>query len=131
MINAIDILTFMGENGIRYKESELPKAMEYINKMVENNRVIIGENMIAFFSICNDFHPYLVKKTWDYLEHNPGGYIAYLEKAICPHWTREMRKAIEEIIVERHPTAVVGKWHRYAKLGDREVTTFRRNVCRV
>ena len=129
MINAIDILTFCGEHGIRYKEADLEKAIGYINRMVADNRVIIGEDMIVFFSMCNEFYPYLVKKTWEYLEHNSNGHIAYIEKAVSSFWSREMRSQIENVIVEMYPTAVVGKWHRYAKLGDREVTTFRRNKC--
>lgn len=133
-MNAIDILSFMGELGIRYRESDIPKAIDYLKRMIADKRVIVGYgdegiSLIVLFSICNDWKPYLLKKTWEYMEHDPLGYTAYLEKIGSKVWNRDIRNEVEREITYLYPSAVLCKAHRYGKIGDREVTTHRRLTC--
>ena len=132
-MNAIDILTFMGELGIRYREQDIQKAIDYLNHMILDKRVIVGYEkgikLVVLFSICNDWKPYLLKKTWEYMEHNPLGYTAYLEKIGSTIWNRDIRNEVESAIVDLYPSAMLCKAHRYGKIGDREVTTHRRLQC--
>ena len=132
-MNAIDFLTFMGELGIRYREQDIQKAIDYLNHMILDKRVIVGYEkgikLVVLFSICNDWKPYLLKKTWEYMEHNPQGYIAYLEKVGSTVWNRDVRNEVESAIIDLYPSAMLCKAHRYGKVGDREVTTHRRLKC--
>lgn len=133
-MNAIGILNFMGELGIRYREQDIPRAISYLERMASDRRIIVGQsngsiNLVVLFSICNDWKPYLLKKTWEYMEHNSLGHTAYIEKACTPKWTREIRNGVEESITNLYPTSVYCKAHRYGKVGDREMTTHRRLQC--
>jgi len=130
----IDIFTFMGELGIRYREQDIQKAIDYLERMISDRRVIVGYGeegikLVVLFSICNNWKPYLLKKTWEYMEHNPQGYIAYLEKVGSTVWNRDVRNEVESAIIDLYPSAMLCKAHRYGKVGDREVTTHRRLKC--
>lgn len=133
-MNCVEILAFMGELGIRYRESDIPKAIDYLEHMIADKRVIVGYGddgikLVVLFSICNDWKPYLLKKIWEYMEHYPLGHTAYLEKVGSTVWNRDIRNEVEMAITDLYPTAMLCKGHRYAKLGDREVTTHRRLTC--
>jgi len=102
--------------------------------MISDKRVIVGYGeegikLVVLFSICNDWKPYLLKKTWEYMEHNPLGHTAYLEKVGSTTWNKDIRNEVENAIVDLYPSAVYCKAHRYGKIGDREVTTHRRLTC--
>ena len=131
-MNPIEILKFMGEQGARYKPSQLGLILSYLDAMIQDKRIIIiyEENQpYAFmaFSICNDMVQYLKKDLWAYLPHDPHGRTIYIEKLVSKSWNRELRLKFEEEILKLYPQLEKGIWHRYAKWGDRQTYTVRRN----
>jgi len=130
-IQSLKILIWMGEHGIKYPVSEGEKAIEYVEKMIFDKRVIyISEDdrlkSMVFYSITDYPENFLKKKTWDYLEHNPRGRTVYIEKAVSDIWNKKIRKIMEEKMLEFYPQLTKAKWHRWAKWGDRQVTIRRK-----
>lgn|SRR3990167_1683653 len=124
----LDILLFMGERGLRYRTSEIEDVLYYTERMYKDDRIITiydGEtlNTVVFFSICNDYLNYLIKPTWIYKEHDKNGSISYIEKIVSVSYNKELRLLIEQLIISKYPSATIGKWHVWGKLGDRESTT--------
>ena len=123
-MNSIDILKFFGEMGIRYQEDEIPKAIAYIDRMIEDGRFMISidkgkPHTIILFSICNNYEPFYKKGTWDYLSHFRDGNTVYIEKAVSKHFSRRLRMFTEEALVETYPKLEGYVWHRWGRLNDR------------
>ena len=124
----LDILLFMGEEGIRYKTSEIEDVLDYVERMLSDERILViyddnKMNTVLFFSVCNDYMNYLRKPTWIYKEHNPYGKMVYIEKIVSKTYNKEIRLKIQHLIMSLYPTVRFGKWHVFGKIGDRETTT--------
>ena len=122
-----DILIFMGQCGIRYKESELYNVTKYVEKMIADKRLMRfddedGIQSVLFFSICNDSEPYLKKGTWEYKYHYDTGSIFYVEKLASRKWTRKLTMMVHDLATQMYPSIQLGKWHRWGRIGDREYT---------
>lgn len=122
-----ELLCFMGECGFRYKESELRDIYYYVKKMVKDRRVIAvkdGEryHTVIFYSIAQEWEPYLKKGEWEYATHQPGGCCIYIEKAVSKGWNKYIRNSLKQIILDKYPQLHMAKWHRYGNWGDRAVT---------
>ncbi len=131
MSQVIDILKFMGELGVLYREKTLPLAFDYIADMLHDRRIIeINRNgsphAIIFFSVCNDYEPYLKKAEFEYKPDNPAGKIIYIECMISRGWTKQLRQEFESVLADRYPDFEYGVWHRFAIWGDRKVIIKRR-----
>jgi len=121
----------MGEQGARFSEGTLTEMYQYVQSMLDDGRIIAidddqGIFAVIFFSICDDAEPFLKKGTWEFKPHIPHGRIAYIEKAVAKGWNKKVRKQLADLIYGKFPTVDSGKWHRWGKIGDREVNT-RRN----
>ncbi len=131
MMNALDILCFMGDLGIRYPKDAIDECIRYVENMVRTDRVITirdgsGLNAIVFFSICNDWEPFYKKETWEYYDHTPTGNALYVEKIVAKRFTKEMRRELETLFLAKYPQLEFAKWHRWGKIGDRGVTVRRK-----
>ena len=127
----IEILKFMGEQGIRYRERELEEVIQYAELMVKAERVIAVKDKgslvtIIFFSICRDWEQFLKKPTWRFLSHDPDGDTFYGEKIVSTRWDKDIRTGIKELLLSRYPNLQLAKWHRWGKTTDRPVTVRRR-----
>lgn len=122
-----DLMIFMGERGILYKESEFESTVSYIRNMIKDNRVIViyksGDiHTVLFFSISNDWRKHYLKETWEYRSHDPYGAEIYFEKAVSVRWSRAIRCEVKGELLRRFPSLRLAKWHRYDTIGDRECT---------
>lgn len=131
MIDVVEILKFMGELGVLYEEKDIPMACDYVSDMLYNHRIVeirkdSRPHAIIFFSVCDDYEPYLKKGEFQYLPDNPSGKIIYIEVMICRKWTRELREQFETLLTTKYPNLEYGVWHRMAPWGDRKVTSKRR-----
>ncbi|MDO8656152.1 MAG: hypothetical protein Q7K45_02860 [Nanoarchaeota archaeon] len=131
MINVVEILKFMGELGVLYEPKTLPMAFDYVSDMLHDHRIVEirkdgTPHAIIFFSVCNDYEPYLKKGEFEYLPDNPSGKIIYVEVMIARRWTRELREKFEELLATKYPNFEYGVWHRMASWGDRKVIAKRR-----
>jgi hypothetical protein len=127
----IRIMQFMGTRGIRYLDTQVANAVEYVDKMVKDKRVILIEDdgfihSVVFYSVCNDFEPFYKKEMWDFREHDPEGSTVYIEKAVCAKMKKSIATMIRNTIQAKYPKAKIGKWHRWGKRSDREFGTVRR-----
>lgn len=127
----IDVLKTMGELGARFNASKLWIIIDYVAKMLADERIVIikkdGEiEGVAFCSLSNDYELYYKKDTWDYFQHDSKGSVLYLELLCCRKWTRELRKLFESEIVKKYPSIKEAVWHRWASYGDRKVIYKRR-----
>lgn len=131
MNNIIEIIDFMGNQGIRFSDKTLNKMIYYISKMIEDKRVIAiydeGLYAIMFFSIGDSYEPFWKKETWQFLEQNPKGNSLYIEKIVCKRWKKEIRLQMEDEILKLYPKLIQCHWHRFGKTGDRQVFTKRRS----
>ena len=132
-MKTIEILKFMGEQGIRYKQDELQTIFNYVNSMIRDNRVIEIESQgkieaILFISVSDNYEPFFKKTTWTYKPHDPRGKIIYVEKLVAKEWNKEMRMQFEELLTNLYPHFELGVWHRWAKWGDRKTIAFRRRA---
>lgn len=127
-----DILCVMGEAGIRFDRTVLPKVFNYVSNMIEDNRCItitddLGNKVgVIFYSVCEEYDAFYKKGKWDYLPHDKDGHIVYIECAASSIWSKELRKLFEDGLLQKYPNLQVGVWHRWAKWGDRRVVTKRR-----
>jgi len=127
----IDILLFMGENGIRFKRNEVLSAVDYVTRMIEADRVIIiyenrDVHSVLFFSMSDDTDFFFKKNTWEFRDHDDYGKIVYLEKLVSRGWNKEIRFKVENEILKIHPQMTHGAWHRWDWWGDRMVIAKRR-----
>ena len=130
-MNSVDLLLEMGKIGWRFRRQDVLPMMEYFDAMIKENRVVMiskNDSMIAMlaFSMCDNYEPFLKKKDWDFLNHDPNGNIMYVEKLVSLYWDKEVRKRFEEIITKVYPRIEYAVWHRFAKWGDRKVIYKRR-----
>ena len=130
-MNPTQVLSAMGDMGLRYSRKEIYPAYYYISNMINDNRVIVIYKdllpvAVITFSFCNNYEPFLQKGTWDYKPHEPNGLILYIEKMVSIGWNREIRKDFEYKISELYPNFEIAVWHRWAKWGDRKVIAKRR-----
>ena len=120
-----DILCFMGEYGLRYGPKLLPLFESYVERMLNDDRVIVfSENGkvegVIFFSVDDETNRFWQKKMWEYLPHNPLGTTAYIELLLIKKWNMEVRKNIQYFLENRFPDLLFGRWHRRSKIRDRE-----------
>lgn len=132
-MNAIKLARIFGEMGCLFMRNELRDALNYFQKMLENNRIvyILDNNKpyaFLFFSMTNDPDKFLKKDKWEYLDHDENGKIVYVEKLISKGWNKELRSEFERIIAEKYPQFESGVWHRFARWGDRQVIAKRRKI---
>ena len=114
---------YMGENNL---------VAKYYEKMGRDGRTLqIKENgklhTFMTFSICNDFTPYANKGIWEYLPHNPEGFICFVEKVVSMQWTKELRKQVEAVILERYPQVEGAVWFRPGLNNERKVVYRRKH----
>jgi len=127
-----DILCVMGEAGVRFTRESLPKVFNYVSRMVEDHRCItisdhMGEKVgVIFFSVCEDWEPHYRRDKWEYVPHNPGGHILYIELAASSVWNKHLRRDFEDGLLQKYPNLQVGVWHRWGRRCDRRVIAKRR-----
>ena len=131
-MRVIDLLVFMGEYGKRYRESEVPEIFLYFQQMNIDERIIAilkNEELYGFacISIGDNWQQFHKKDTWNYRTHSPEGKIVYIELLICKEWNRELRLLLEQEILRKYPQIEKAVWHKWAKWGDRQVLSVRRN----
>lgn len=129
-------MVFMGERGIRYPVNDTLKIEDYISKMLGDGRILVieddGLHTVLFFSVCYKFGEFFLKDTWDYMEHCPEGDMIYIEKIVSKNFNKEIRKLIEAKLTELYPKFKIGIWHRWGKVGDRQVIarrSYAKNQC--
>jgi len=125
-MNAIDIIKFMGELGIRFRESEIDQVLFYFSKMIEDKRIVVTEDesglhTVICFSIGDSIEFFWKKKQWAYAPHDPQGLLFYIEKLISKGWNRSMREYIQAHIQSLYPHLREAHGHRWARWGDRHV----------
>ena len=132
----VDIAVFMGTQGLRYTTWRVNEALDYIQHMINDNRVILIEDVmgihtVIMFSVCHNFTPFYMKKTWEYMSHKPDGKILYVEKAVSRGWNKELREKMRELFLNKYPQLQTAKWHRWDHWGDRPVTVKRSKYVKV
>lgn len=128
-----DLLTFMGECGARYHESQIPDIVSYFMKMIHDERVVIFSSdsqieAMLVYSMTNDINIFYKKKSWDYLRQDPDGTIVYLEMMVSREWNKDLRIKFEEAIAKKFPQFEYGCWFRATDGNDRMVKV-RRIAC--
>lgn len=129
----LDLLCFMGRQGIRYPKHKMHDVHDYMNRMIEAERIIVindeqGIHTTIMFSLCEESEPFLKKRTWEYREHNPEGTTFYIEKAVSRGWTRELRNQFKELLLRKFPQLTIAQGHRWGSHGDRLLKCRRRYV---
>lgn len=133
-MNAVKLAKIFGEMGCLFYQHELKSALDYFQKMLEADRIvyILSDDKpyaFLFISLTNDPDAFLKKGKWEYLDQDEAGKILYVEKLISKGWDKETRVLFEKLITEKYPQIEYGLWHRWAKWGDRKVTSKRRIPC--
>ena len=132
-MHSIEIMLFMGECGARFRSRHLHVISDYIDKMLEDDRVIIisgntGVTAVAFYSMCTleecaHLHD---EGTWFYKPQNIAGNTFYVDKIISKCWDRNLRMAIDTFAGTRFPKIEYGAWHRDRKGEDQLIISKRR-----
>lgn len=130
-MNAIELLTEMGEMGVIYPKKYIQDIIGYVTLMLQDERVItISDNgkpiAFIFYSITDDYKPYLLKDEYEYLEHEKAGKTVYVEKLVSFHWNKDLRILFERLITSKYPQLETGIWFRASRHGDRKVIAKRR-----
>lgn len=103
---------------------------DYFRSMAKDGRLVtIDEDneFLAFvtFSICDDYRVYQLKDLWEYLPHNPTGFICFIEKLAAKKWNKNIRKKLEEAILNKFPQIEETVWFRPTKTDEERKVTRR------
>jgi hypothetical protein len=124
--HSINILKFMGEQGMRFPRGSVMCILDYVKDMIRDKRVIELEyedelQAVLFYSICHDSDKYLKKDTWAYKEHDEDGHIFYFEKMVAKKWNYKFHNQVYNFVTDKYPDVDILKWHKWGKMGDREI----------
>lgn len=125
-MKTLAVLTFLGEMGIRWTNESLEQALDYVDRMIKDERVIRidddnGIHTVIFFAVCESYDPFYKKETWEYKSHDPDGTTLYVEKAASRGWSKDLRNKVRELILSQYPDIQTWRWHRWGKKSDRAV----------
>jgi hypothetical protein len=104
--------------------------MDYCQAMLKKDRVIIIQNgeiieAIIFYYLTNDWEKLYKKRTWDVVDDEIDGKQIYVDKMVCKHVTKEIRKELQEAIEKQFPQVELGIYHRAPK--DRCIKIWRKH----
>ena len=131
-MNVIMLLEKMGEEiGVRYLPSKIHEIIDYTSKMLDNGRIITlsdesGLLGVMYFSVTDDYEPFLKKGEFEFKSHDPEAKTIYVEKMISRKWNKEIRLEFEKEVMKRYPWVNQCIGHRRSKNGDRKVLNKRR-----
>lgn len=99
----------------------------YLELMAQDERVIIinkegVSHTLITFSLCNDIRPFVNKKLWDVIPHDPMGDTCYVEKIITDGWSKDIRLKLQDAILTKYSQVKWAVWYRPGKDNDRKVT---------
>lgn len=131
-MNAFEILSFFGECGWFFKHGEIPDATIYLEKMMEDKRILAfdekdGLNAILLFSVCEDYVPFYRKGSWVYGEHDIKGECIFIEHIVSKKFSLALKNQIEHVFAELFPHFKYAVWRRYRNDVDKKVIIQRRH----
>lgn len=134
-IDPYDLLIFAGRNGVRFKEANMDRAVDYLKMMIEDGRILTvddeeGLHTFIAFSITDSPERYLDKDDWEYYPHNRGGRAVVIEKIVSRGFNKALRKQLQSAFLDMYPNLEFMFGYRWARHGDRKVTYRRKDYVR-
>ena len=99
------------------KIDQLHAFNRYLKEMLRRNRVIIIENegrieaVICYF-LTDDVSKFDNKPFWSTPYDSEDGDIIFIDKMVARKWTRELRSAIYDAVIEKYPFVEQAQWLR-------------------
>lgn len=118
------------EWGWQIKHEHYVAFSDYLKAMLKKNRVMLilkdGEiEAIILFYITDNYDKVYKKFDWEVVDDNENGNLAYIDKMVCKKYTKSLRMAIYDALVEKYPNIDEAM---YLRAKDRKVI-IRRQEC--